>query len=128
LPIYEYRCEDCGKTSTFVTLSVGQTVDLKCQACGGSRLRKLVSRVAIHRSEESRQERMDDPSSLGGLDENDPQAMGRWMKKMGREMGEDLGEDFDETVDRAVEEDERSGEGGEEGEDNASVGGGLDDE
>lgn len=128
MPIYEYRCEDCGKKSTFVTLSVGQPVDLKCQACAGSRLRKLVSRVAVHRSEESRLERMADPSSLDGLDEKDPRAMGRWMKKMGREMGQDLGEEFDETIDRAVEEDEKLEEGGEGGEDDGSRGGGLEDE
>ena len=128
MPIYEYRCEDCGKKSNFVTLSVGQAVELKCQACGGSRLRKLVSRVAVRRSEESRSERMADPSTFDGLDESDPQAMGRWMKKMGREMGEDLGEEFDETIDRAVEEDELSREGGGEGEEDGSMGGGLEDE
>jgi len=128
VPIYEYRCEDCGKTSTFLTLSVGQAIDLKCQACGGARLRKLVSRVAVQRSEESRVERMADPTSLDGLDESDPRAMGRWMKKAGREMGEDLGEDFEETVDRAVEEEERSGADGGEGEEDGSPGGGMDDE
>ncbi len=128
MPIYEYRCEDCGKKSTFVTLAVGQPVDLKCQACGGARLSKLVSRVAVHRPEESRLDKMAGLSSLDGLDESDPQAMGRWMKKMGREMGEDLGDDFDETVDRAVEEDERRAEGGEEGEEEGSTSGGLEDE
>ena len=119
MPIYEYCCEDCGKKSTFITLGVGQSFDLKCQACGGTRLRKLVSRVAVQRSEESRLDRMSDPSALDGLDENDPQAMGRWMKKMGREMGEDLGG-----------EEELAGEGGEEGEEgeeDGSPGGGAED-
>ncbi len=40
-----------------------------------------------------------DPSALAGL-ENDPQAMGRMMRKMGKEMGEELPPEFDEVVDR----------------------------
>jgi hypothetical protein len=42
---------------------------------------------------------LEDPSNLAGLDENDPQSMTRFMKKMGEEMGEDLGDDFSETMD-----------------------------
>ena len=48
-------------------------------------------------------ESLADPSKLGGLDENDPKSMARWMKKMGQEMGEDMGEDFDQMVDEAME-------------------------
>ena len=65
---------------------------------------KLVSRVAFKLSEESRLEKLADPSKLAGLDENDPESLGRWMKNMGRELGEDLGEDFDQAVDEAMEE------------------------
>ncbi|GJL59858.1 MAG: hypothetical protein NPIRA03_27150 [Nitrospirales bacterium] len=44
-------------------------------------------------------EALADPSNFGDLDENDPQSMARFMKKMGKEMGEDLGEDMDEAMD-----------------------------
>jgi hypothetical protein len=40
-----------------------------------------------------------DPSALEGL-EDDPQSLGRMMRKMGREMGEDMPPEFDEVVDR----------------------------
>jgi hypothetical protein len=40
-----------------------------------------------------------DPSALAGL-ENDPQALGRMMRKMGNEMGEELPPEFDDVVDR----------------------------
>lgn len=52
------------------------------------------------RSEESRLEGLADPSSLSGLDENDPRSLARFMRKMGQEMGEDLGPEFGEMVDR----------------------------
>ena len=60
-----------------------------------------MSRFAAPKSEEARLESLADPSNFGDLDENDPQSMARWMKKMGREMGEDVGEDFEETLDEA---------------------------
>ncbi len=67
-------------------------------------MEKLVSRVAVSRSEESRLESLADPSKLAGLDEKDPKSIARWMKKMGKEMGEDVGEDFDQMAEEAGEE------------------------
>lgn len=120
MPIYEYRCEDCGRKTQFLTLTVGAAIDLKCPKCGGLRLRKLVSRIAILKSDESRLDDLADPSSLAGLDENDPKSVSRWMKKMGREMGGDPGDDFEAEVDRAAED---AGEGG--GEENGDGEGGA---
>jgi putative FmdB family regulatory protein len=102
MPIYEYRCRDCGAKTTFVTLSVNAALDPKCRRCGGANLEKLVSRVAVLRSEGSRLDNLADPSNLGGIDENDPASVARWMKKMGKEMGEDLGEDFEREIDEAA--------------------------
>jgi putative FmdB family regulatory protein len=104
LPIYEYRCRDCGRKSAFLTLSVRSPLRPMCRKCGSTNLEKLVSRVAVARSEESRMERLADPSKLSGLDENDPRSVARWMKRMGKEMGEDVGEDFDQSIDEAMEE------------------------
>jgi len=60
---------------------------------------KLVSRVATIRSEEDRLESLADPSSLSGIDEDDPKSVAAWARKMGSELGEDLGDEFDEMVD-----------------------------
>jgi putative FmdB family regulatory protein len=102
MPIYEYRCRDCGAKSTFITLSVSEKIELACSKCGKPNLTKLVSRVAVLRSEGDRMERLADPANLGGLDESDPASVARWMKKMGRETGEDLGGDFDQGLDEAA--------------------------
>lgn len=102
MPIYEYRCNDCGRRVTLFWRSfseIGETPP-RCSFCDGEDLTRLVSRVAVVRSEESRLENLADPSSLAGLDENDPKSMARWMRKMSQEMGEDLGPEFDEVVDR----------------------------
>jgi len=102
MPIYEYRCRDCRRRSSILwrTFSEAEAKPPRCAHCGSANLRRLVSRAAFLRSEESRLENLADPSSLGDLDENDPRSVARWMRKMGGEMGEDLGPEFDEVVDR----------------------------
>jgi putative FmdB family regulatory protein len=99
MPIYEYRCGSCRRKVSVLTLRVSEPVDAVCEHCGSRDLTRLMSRFATIRSEESRLDDLADPSSLSGLDENDPKSMARWMRKMGRELGEDAGDDFDEMVD-----------------------------
>src|SRR4030067_270089 len=120
MPIYEYHCRKCGKKSTFITLSVKAALEPACRKCGSRDVVKLVSRVSISRSEESRMESLADPSNLSGVDENDPQSLARWMKKMGKEMGDEMGDDLDESIDEAME--QAGGEGADE--DDAGEGGG----
>jgi len=102
LPIYEYRCNGCGRRVTLFWRSFSEIEKSppRCSFCDGENLTRLVSRVAVVRSEESRLDSLADPSSLAGLDESDPKSMGRWMRNMSREMGEDLGPEFDEVIDR----------------------------
>ena len=104
VPIYEYHCQDCRRRVSILVRSISNPAAPACPRCGGHHLDRLMSRFARVRSEESRLDAMADPSALGGLDENDPQSVARWAKKMGKEMGEDLGEDFDQVVEEAMEE------------------------
>ena len=99
MPIYEYRCTRCKRKVTVLTLRVSERVEPRCDHCGSQDLTRLMSRFAMVRSEDSRLDDLADPSSLDGLDENDPKSMARWMRKMGKELGEDAGDDFDEMVD-----------------------------
>ena len=117
MPIYEFLCRDCGRKMSALVLSRARVEEVRCKRCGSSNLEKLFSRFATVKSEESRLESLADPSSIGGLDENDPKSVARWMKKMGKEMGEDFGEDLDQAI-----EEEMNGEGG------GEAGGGGDDD
>lgn len=99
MPIYEYRCSKCKKKVSVLTLRVSEAVNPECDRCGSKDLSRLMSRFATVKSEESRLAALSDPSSLSGLDENDPKSMARWMRKMGKELGEEFsGEDFDQMV------------------------------
>jgi putative FmdB family regulatory protein len=100
MPIYEYRCHGCRKRVSVFFRSFGLISEPVCPECGSKRLTKLVSRVAVTKSEESRMEELADPSSLSGLDENDPKSIAQWAKKMGSALGEDMGPEYDEMIDR----------------------------
>ena len=102
MPIYEYRCQHCGKRVSllFRTYAAASEAKPRCPACQSDELRRLVSRVRLMTSEETRLENLASPDSLGDVDENDPRSVARWMRRMGQEVGEDLGPEFDEVVDR----------------------------
>jgi putative FmdB family regulatory protein len=116
MPIYEYRCEDCGKVSEFLLTRTDETFNPQCKRCKSKKMSRVLSRVRVVRSEESRMESLADPSKWGGLDERDPKSMAKWAKRMGKELGEDMGEDADQMVDEAMEE-EMTSKSDKEGED-----------
>lgn len=101
MPIYEYRCLDCRRRVSLFYRSFAAIPELPhCPRCGGSRLNRLISRVAVVRSEDSRMDDLADPSMLDDLDENDPKSLARWMRKMSDEAGEDMPAEFGEVMDR----------------------------
>ncbi len=103
MPIYEYSCHDCKRKMSFLVLSPASFQPV-CKFCRSKDLEQLFSRFSSPKSEEQRLESLADPTSLAGLDENDPASVARWMKKMGKEMGEDVGEDFDQIAEEAAQE------------------------
>lgn len=109
MPIYEFRCRKCSREMSFIFLSVASAAEPCCKFCGSNQLSMLVSRFATPLSEESRLERLADPSKLSGLDENDPQSMARFMKQMGKELGEEMGGDIDQAVEEAMQEEREGG-------------------
>ena len=60
MPIYEFVCLDCGQKSSFLVPSFKTNLEPKCRKCGSVNMRKLVSRVAVLRSEGSGDDLGDD--------------------------------------------------------------------
>ena len=107
MPIYEYRCEDCGKISEFLLMRIDEKFKPQCKRCQSKKMSRVLSRVRVLRSEESRMESLADPSKWGDLDETDPKSMAKFMKRMGKELGEDVG-DVDKMMDEAMQEEAKT--------------------
>ena len=98
MPIYEYRCGDCGRRVTLFFKRMGAEEAKRCPRCGSEKLTRLISRFALGHTDEDRLERLADPAALAGLDENDPKSVAQYMRRMGKELGEEAGEDFEQAV------------------------------
>src|SRR3954451_11913933 len=102
MPIYEYRCGACRRRSSlyFQTFSAAERAEPRCEHCGSADVSRLVSRVAVLKSEESRMDDLADDAAFGDVDESDPRSIARWARRMGEQLGEDVGDDFREMVDQ----------------------------
>jgi putative FmdB family regulatory protein len=58
VPIYEFRCAECGEITTRVSTVAARPADTVCEHCGGSATR-IVSRSAVKLSGASKVERLD---------------------------------------------------------------------
>jgi len=112
MPIYEYRCNACGRTFSFLFGVSRDSRDPACPGCQGKNLSRLISRVARVRSEDAMLEDLADPTKIGDFD--DPRHLAKWAKNMGSALGEEAGEDFGAVVDEMMEAD-RHGLGGDVG-------------
>ncbi len=100
MPTYDFICLSCNERfEVFMTFKEYGRKAVLCTHCGSDRVRRRMTKVRLAKSEESRMDGMLDPSALEGMQE-DPRAMGRMMRKMGKEIGEGMPPEFDDLVDR----------------------------
>ena len=73
MPIYEYQCRECHQKARKFWRSFAAVDDasLQCPRCGAHGFQRLVSRVAVLRSQDSHLEDLADPSSLADLADPD---------------------------------------------------------
>lgn len=101
MPTYDFICNTCNQRfDMFMTFAEYGKKPVTCPHCNSKDARRRMTKVRIAKSDDSRADSIaDDFSGFEGM-ENDPQAMGRMMRKMGKEVGEDLPPEFDEVVGR----------------------------
>lgn len=104
MPLYDYKCADCGSRFSLLLGVVAEPQSEKCPSCQSTGITRLISRFGRLRSEDELIDSLADPSGIGDLE--DPKQLGQWMKRVGREMGEDLGGDFDEVLEEMGQDEE----------------------
>jgi putative FmdB family regulatory protein len=82
MPLYEYRCQDCGNLLT-IRQSFSDDSVPSCPACGDRQMKRIISSVSVVKTEQER------ASDLSWVDKN---LAGRIRKKASRQLGPALQE------------------------------------
>jgi len=64
MPIYEYRCEDCGSKFEKLVRRASDVPEIECPSCGRKRLKQELSTFAAHAGSSPRSAEM--PACPGG--------------------------------------------------------------
>ena len=108
MPIYEYRCNACGRRSQLFFRSFSSVGEARCAYCHSENVGRIPSRVATVKSESSYQDFLTDPSNFESIDYNDPQSVAQWARKIGQAAGVDVGPEYEEMV-QAIEQGDDGG-------------------
>lgn len=115
MPVYEYYCDECHTIYSFRVQSLDTRQKPKCPDCGSRKLEKKISLFAISKGrsedeghgefpniDESALERalMALESEAGGLDEENPRAMAKFMRKLYDSTGLQMGSGMEEAIGR----------------------------
>lgn len=95
MPVFEFRCEQCGKRFNALIGMTAEADDEACPHCGSKRTRKLVSRFARVRSEDDRIDALADQLETMG-EPDSPSEMRQMVREMGKAMDEDMADDMEE--------------------------------
>ena len=102
MPIYEFKCHDCGRLSSVFVKTMASEVQPECRHCGGRHLERAVSKFAYHKSEQAvLAEYGAEPKRLE--DYKDPRQIGRWVERKFSEYGMEVPEPAREMIDAARE-------------------------
>ncbi|MFI5384527.1 MAG: zinc ribbon domain-containing protein [Fimbriimonadales bacterium] len=97
MPVFEYRCADCGKKFQTLVGVVAGGDDEKCPHCGSLETTKLVSRFARYRSEDDRIDEIADRMEMMG-EPDSPSQMREIVREMGKAMDEDTSDEMEEML------------------------------
>jgi len=120
MPIYEYRCQGCGRRTSVFVRRIGLEVEPVCPHCGSRRLERLISRVAVLRSEDDIFQGLAEDISLDDVDDSDPRSVARFVRRMSQRLGHPLDAEMEAELERMeageMPEEEEGSTEGEEGE------------
>ncbi|HEY8491065.1 MAG TPA: zinc ribbon domain-containing protein [Dehalococcoidia bacterium] len=104
MPIYEFKCRDCGRLSSIFVRTVHAEYQAACKHCGGANLDRAVSRFAYHKTAQQIVEEYGVPEP-GSPPEayKDPRQIGHWVERKFEEYGMELPEEARTMIDAARE-------------------------
>lgn len=98
MPIYEYKCNGCGRKVSLFFRSFSQVGEPACPHCNSQQLTRLISKVTVLKPWGQSLDKGPDLESLSDFDQDDPRAMREMMRRWKSEMGDEAGEEWDEAM------------------------------
>ena len=100
MPIYEYRCQDCGKVSSILFRSFNQVSTLSCPSCGSANMARKVSRVVHLKGQRQRLQDMDVNRMLEGAGGPDKKRQAEWARRVSQELGDEIGAEYRDMAEK----------------------------
>ncbi|MCK4506086.1 MAG: zinc ribbon domain-containing protein [Candidatus Aegiribacteria sp.] len=100
MPIYEYLCKRCNTIFQFLVRHPSKDTLPVCPKCDNKDMERVMSSFSFGRGHSLTGDGLENDPSLAGLDEEDPKAMARAIRRMADELGEDLGSEVSEALSR----------------------------
>lgn len=104
MPIYEFMCQDCHRKTGFLVRNVSEAWNSRCSFCGSTKLSRVISNFAYHKSLQTVWEESGEPTLHPSEDYyKDPRNIGRWAEKKFQEMGQEMPTQLREKIQAARE-------------------------
>lgn len=103
MPIYEFRCVNCGKVSSFLTRSMGGALDPSCRYCQSRDMQRRMSSFSLGKTLRPVHQQYPSASPSGRDYYSDPRNIGRHVEDSFKQYGMDLPQSVRNTIDAARE-------------------------
>ena len=105
MPIYEYRCAACSRTTSIFVRSASASFEERCEHCHSTSVSRLVSRVARLRTEQDVLDTYGSPGVDARAEDayRDPRQIGRWLERRFEDYGMQVPEETRQMIDAARE-------------------------
>jgi putative FmdB family regulatory protein len=100
MPIYEYRCQDCKGKFSMLNRSFSEIKEPVCTHCGTVGGTRLISRVAVIKSENDFISGLPSWESMTDFDEDDPRSVADMLRRIKDDSGQDIGLQGEEMLAR----------------------------
>ncbi len=99
MPVYRYRCEDCGKNfEKRLTYAEFDSARPDCPGCGSLKVTRRINRVRTIQSDQFRI--FTEAAEKAESPDTDSRALGRMMREMKAESGAKVAPEYDEVAGR----------------------------
>jgi len=100
MPIYEYKCNKCGKITTLLVKGFKDPDDLECTHCGFKNLKRIISTVNSPSSHRERLASFDEHANKPDSFYKDTRNIGLHAERMLEKAGIEPTDDFKAKLDR----------------------------